>query len=55
MEQSDLLRHVVLALEGLGIPCFVTGSTAAIAYGEPRFTNDLDVVVDLTREQVTRF
>ncbi|MBI4602642.1 MAG: hypothetical protein HY721_11845 [Planctomycetes bacterium] len=55
MEQSDLLRHVVLVLERLGIPYFVTGSTAAIAYGEPRFTNDLDVVVDLTREQVARF
>jgi len=26
---------------------FVTGSVAAIVYGEPRFTNDIDIVVNL--------
>jgi hypothetical protein len=55
MEQSDLLRHVVSVLERLGISYFVTGSTASIAYGEPRFTNDLDVVVDLPPEWVAPF
>jgi hypothetical protein len=52
MEQSDLLRHAVAAFEGLRVPYFVTGSTAAIAYGEPRFTNDIDIVVDMQPEQV---
>ncbi len=52
MEPSDLLRHLVEALERLGVPYFITGSISAIAHGEPRFTNDIDVVVDLGEEKV---
>jgi hypothetical protein len=55
MEPSDLLLHFVEILERLGIPYLVTGSMATTAYGEPRFTNDLDVVVDLRPEQVDAF
>ena len=55
MEQSELLRYVVGALEKLGTRYFVTGSTASIFFGEPRFTNDIDVVVDLDLEDVPRF
>jgi len=47
MEQSDLLRFMVSVLEKLGLRYFVTGSTASIFFGEPRFTNDIDIVVDL--------
>ncbi|MFY9821743.1 MAG: hypothetical protein WAM82_10180 [Thermoanaerobaculia bacterium] len=47
MEQSELLHFVVEALERIGLRYFVTGSTATIFFGEPRFTNDIDVVVDL--------
>ncbi len=47
MELEELLAVVVLACEKLEIRYFVTGSIATIAYGEPRFTNDIDVVVDL--------
>lgn len=52
MEPSELLAHLVQALERLGIPYLVTGANATIAYGEPRFTNDIDVVVDLRLDQV---
>jgi hypothetical protein len=52
MEQSDLLRKLASELERLAIPYLVTGSTATIAFGEPRFTNDIDVVVELRLEQV---
>ena len=45
MEQSELLRHLCATLDRLGIRYFVTGSQATIAFGEPRFTNDIDVVV----------
>jgi hypothetical protein len=44
MELVDLLRRVIEALEALGIPYLVTGSVASMAYGEPRLTNDIDVV-----------
>ena len=52
MEQSDLLRKLAAELERLGISYLVTGSIATIAYGEPRLTNDIDVVVDLRLDQV---
>lgn len=47
MEQSELLRFCTSVIERLGLRYFVTGSVATIFYGEPRFTNDIDIVVDL--------
>jgi hypothetical protein len=55
MEQSELLRFVVAALERLSIPYFVTGSVVTIFYGEPRFTNDIDIVAALTPEMAGEF
>src|SRR5271156_2909702 len=55
MEQSDLLEYVARAIEGTGLRYFVTGSTATIFYGEPRFTNDIDVVVDLPESRIADF
>ena len=52
---DDLLRRVVGILEQLGLRYFVTGSVAAIYYGEPRFTNDIDIVVDLPGQRVPEF
>jgi len=47
MEQSELLRYLTEVLERIGLRYFVTGSTATIFFGEPRFTNDIDVMHDL--------
>jgi hypothetical protein len=55
MEPSELLRFVVSVLERLGLRYFVTGSTVTIFYGEPRFTNDIDIVVDLPADAVAEF
>ena len=44
MEQDELLRQVVETLGSLDLPYLITGSIATILYGEPRFTNDIDVV-----------
>lgn len=52
MEQSDLLRKIVAAFDALGARYVIVGSMASIAYGEPRFTNDIDVVVDLRASHV---
>lgn len=52
MEQSELLQFVVAALERIGLRYFVTGSMATIFFGEPRFTNDIDIVVDLSTEKI---
>ena len=55
MEQFDLLRFVVTAIERVGLRYFVTGSTVTIFYGEPRFTNDIDIVVNLSAPAVREF
>lgn len=47
MTQAELLRYVVETLEELGIPYMIGGSQAAVYYGEPRFTRDVDVVTGL--------
>ena len=52
MEQYDLLKHLVNAFESLGIRYLVTGSIASIFYGEPRFTNDIDVVVEIKEHHI---
>lgn len=51
----DLLRRLTESLEQLKIPYAVTGSMATSAFGEPRLTNDIDVVVDLQVRQVAAF
>jgi len=52
MDPSELLERLARTLTDLAIPYIVTGSMATIAYGEPRFTNDIDVVVRLFEHQV---
>jgi len=52
MEQHELLLHTVKCFEKLKIPYLITGAVASIAYGEPRFTNDIDIVADINLGQV---
>ena len=40
--------------ESAEIPYFVVGGVAAIAYGDPRTTRDLDVVVQIAADDITR-
>ena len=47
MHGPDELTQFVQRLEAMGAPYMVTGATAAILYGQPRVTNDLDVVLSL--------
>ena len=55
MEQADLLRRVIGILEKLNIPYMVVGSVASSAYGEPRFTLDIDIVIEIRTDQVNAF
>lgn len=52
MELYELLERIVLTFEHLQIPYLVTGSVASMAYGEPRLTNDIDLVVALDRTHI---
>jgi hypothetical protein len=55
VEVDELLRYARNACEGLGVTYMVVGSTASIAYGEARFTNDIDIVIDLPAEKAEAF
>lgn len=46
MTQQEFFEEVLMALERLDIPYMVTGSVGAMLYGEPRMTNDMDVVIE---------
>jgi len=50
----SLFEPFIVRLERLGIPYFVTGSTAGIRYGEPRLTHDVDIVVALEELWISR-
>ena len=52
MELYDLLAQVVDAFSRLQIPYLVTGSVASMAYGEPRLTNDIDIVSDIRENHI---
>jgi hypothetical protein len=48
----DLLRS---ALERAGVRYAVGGSWASTAFGEPRFTNDVDILAEFTEENLPTF
>lgn len=58
MEQIEnllkLLAQVQKRLEKANIPSMVYGGIAVIAWGRPRFTQDVDLKVLLTREEAVR-
>jgi hypothetical protein len=54
MDQAELLRHAARCFEKHGIRYFVTGAVASIAYGEPRLTNDIDIVADLGADEIPK-
>ncbi len=55
MTQEEFLVQIAQCLETAGIPFMVTGSHSSSHYGQPRTTNDVDLVIDPTAEQLTRF
>ena len=55
MDPLELLERLVIVLERMKIPYLTVGSMATISFGEPRFTNDVDVVIDLRPDQIVEF
>ena len=52
MSVTVVFEKLRAALEAAGIPYFVTGSFASSAHGIPRSTNDIDIVIAPTPEQL---
>lgn len=52
MRQIEFLSFALAVLERLSIPYAVVGSYASTAWGEPRMTRDIDIVIQLSANQV---
>ena len=55
MTQAELLRYLAEVLETLGVEYMIGGSHAAMYYGEPRLTRDVDVIVKLRFDDLAAF
>ncbi len=54
MTEPDLVGLFVAPLEGLGLRYMITGGVASVIYGDPRFTRDIDLVVELREPDAGR-
>jgi hypothetical protein len=54
-ELRDALEHIGKALDGLQIPWAIGGSFASTVHGEPRATNDIDIVANLRAPHTAAF
>ena len=54
MPEANLFLMFTQRLNTLGVAYMVSGSVAVIIYGEPRLTNDVDLVVVLDRGHIGR-
>jgi len=54
MEMHNLIKYFVEVFNKLEIEYFITGSIASIYYGEPRFTNDIDIVADIHEQHIEK-
>jgi hypothetical protein len=52
MSPADVFRRVIAALDGAGIPYMLTGSFASTYHGTARATQDIDIVISPTADQV---
>lgn len=51
-DPSEIARMLHSVFESLNIPYYITGGVCAIAYGDPRTTRDLDVVVEIEPSEI---
>jgi len=55
MPEPNIYRIFIDRFNKLGVRYMVTGATASIIYGEPRLTNDIDLVMELLPAEVELF
>jgi hypothetical protein len=54
MEDWQIVAQIIQVLEAHNIPYAIVGGYSAIYWGRPRFTQDADLVVDLSLAQVSQ-
>ena len=50
----DVFFDVIKKLESENIPYMIVGSVAAMVYGEPRMTHDMDLVLDILPQDASK-
>ncbi|HEX7361752.1 MAG TPA: hypothetical protein VF283_14780 [Bryobacteraceae bacterium] len=55
MSPADAFEPLRFALERAGIRYAIGGSWASTAFGEPRFTNDVDILGEFTEKNLEQF
>jgi predicted nucleotidyltransferase len=55
MTAKELFEKIIRQLEQVGIRYLCSGSYASTHYGESRFTNDIDIVIELQEADVPTF
>src|SRR3954452_19276666 len=55
MSAAEAFTPLQAALERAGVRYAVGGSWASTAFGEPRLTNDVDILAEFTEENLPRF
>jgi hypothetical protein len=50
--QREFFEKVLSVLDTLGVQYMIVGSVGSMLYGEPRLTNDMDVVLELRPDKV---
>jgi hypothetical protein len=54
MQEHNLFLIFIRPLNKLGFKYIVTGAAASIMYGEPRLTNDINIVMEIENKDVDR-
>jgi hypothetical protein len=55
LSQNEFLKNIIEKLQQVGIDYAICGSVAATFYGVTRSTEDTDIIIDPTLEQLTKF
>jgi hypothetical protein len=55
MNAAEVFQRITTALGQAGIPNMLTGSFASAYYGAPRTTQDIDLVIEATPDQLQSF
>jgi hypothetical protein len=55
LSPNEFLKNVIEKLQQAGIDYVICGSVAATFYGVTRSTLDTDIIIDPTKEQLTKF
>ena len=55
LSQNEFLKNIIEKLQQVGIDYVICGSVAATFYGVTRSTQDTDIIIDPTPEQLTKY